>query len=143
MIDKDELDLIYEIERECNTLSRDIIIRLCKRAIKEMNKQDAYLAGSTDDYHSSFSFFDILSIELQEKCYDEINPFLGDYVHSTLYSEYEKLPAIEKFVIDHSDFADHLECDLQAIKSNIYEVFRAMLNKHYTTRKIQTFLSRI
>ena len=142
MNDKDELDIIYEIERECNILSKDIFTRLCKRAIKEMNKLDPYLAGSTDDYPLSFSFFDILSVELQEKYYEEINPFLSDYVHSTLYREYEKLPTIERFVIDHSEFADHLECDLQAIKNNIYEVFREMLNKHYSTRRIQAFISK-
>lgn len=69
------IDFIFEFERDCNDLSRDIVSRLCKRAIKKMNKLESTLAGSTDDYPSSLSFFDILSVELQTKYYDEINTF--------------------------------------------------------------------
>ena len=83
-MEKDYMDFIYEIENDCNTLSRDIISRLCKRAIKQMNKINSYNAGSTDDYPSSFTFFDILSIELQSKSYEEINTFLSDVVHNSL-----------------------------------------------------------
>jgi len=138
-MDNDYIDFVYNLERECDMLSSDIVSRLCKRAIKKMNKQDSYLAGSTNDYPSSFTFFDILSVELQSKSFEEINPFLRDFVEDTLNSEYEKLPSLERFVLDHSEFAEHLECDIEAIHRKIYNSFHEMLNKHWETKKIQSF----
>lgn len=142
-MDEDKaLDFVYEIERDCDKLSKDIIVRLCKRAIKEMNKQPATLAGSTDDYPARFTFFDILSIELQSKTYAEINPFLEQFVENTLDSEYDKLSPIEQFVLDHSECAGNCECDYQAVKRKIYGAFHEMLNEHWTIAKIQNFLLR-
>lgn len=139
---KDYMDFVYEIERDCEALSPDIISRLCKRAIKKMNKVNSYLAGSTDDYPSSFTFFDILSIELQSKCYEEINHYLRDFVDNTLDDEYDKLPPLERFVLDHSECAANLDCDIEAVQTKIYETFHEMLNKHWTTKKIQKFEER-
>ncbi len=138
----DYIGFVYEFERDCEELSKDIISRLCKRAIKRMNQLDSYLAGSTDDYPASFSFFDILSIELQSKSYDEINPHLQSFVESTLDDEYDMLPPLESFVLDHSECAEHAECDFEAVKRKIYCVFNDMLNKHWETKKIQDFESR-
>lgn len=141
-MENDYIDYIYAIERECDQLSRDIVTRLCKRAIKKMNKVDSYLAGSTDDYPSTFTFFDILSIELQIKSYEEINPFLRDFVEGTLDDEYNNLPPLEMFVLDHSECAEHLECDIDAVQNKIYSTFHEMLNKHWGTKKIQRFEER-
>lgn len=142
MKDKDYFDFISELESDCDLLSQDIISRLCKRAIKVMNEQEANLASSTDDYPSSFSFFDILSIELQSKCYEEISPYLRDFVETTLDNEYEKLPALERFVLDHCAHNERLECDSQAIEKKIYDAFHEMLNEHYMINKIQDFVGR-
>lgn len=138
----DYIDYIYAFERECDQLSRDIVTRLCKRAIKKMNKVDSYLAGSTDDYPSTFSFFDILSIELQTKSYEEINPHLRNFIEGTLEDEYNNLPPLEMFVLDHSECAEHLECDIDAVQNKIYSTFHKMLNKHWETKKIQRFEER-
>ena len=86
------IGFIYEIEKDCDRLSQDIISRLCKRAIRKLNKFDSCLAGKTDDYPSSFKFCDVLSVELQSCCYEEINPFLRDFIDDTLYNEYNELP---------------------------------------------------
>lgn len=141
-MEKDYMDFVYEIERDCDELSRDIVSRLCKRAIKQMNKVNSYLAGSTDDYPTSFTFFDILSIELQTKCYDEINPFLQDFVENTLDKEYDNLPPLERFILDHSKCAENLGCDIEAVQTKIYEIFHEMLNEHWKTKKIQKFEER-
>lgn len=142
MCKEDYIDFITGLEGDCDYYAQDIISRLCKRAIKVMNKQDAYLAGSTDYYPPTFTFYDILSIELQEKCYEEINPYLQDFVETSLDNEYEKLPALERFVLDHCVHDEHLKCDTRAIEGKIYDSFHAMLNEHYETRKIQDYLIR-
>lgn len=138
-MENDYIDFIYDIERECETLSKDIVSRLCKRAIKNMNKLNSCLAGSTDDYPSSFTFFDVLSIELQSKSYEEINPFLHDYVEDTLDNEYKNLPPLERFVLDHSECAENLECNVEAVHGKIYNAFHELLNEHWKTKKIQKF----
>lgn len=146
MTDK-AIDFIYEIEQECEALSKDIIVRLCKRAIKKMNKREAKssvrFAALTDDYPLEFSFFDILSIELQSNSCDDINPFLLDFVEDTIDNEYDKLPHTERFILDHSECTERMECDIQAVHCKIYNVFHDMLNQHWTTRKIQNFESKL
>lgn len=138
-MENDYIEFIYEFEQECERMSKDIISRLCKRVIKNMNKLDSYLAASSHDYPTSFSFFDILSIELQSKSYEEINPSLRDCVEGFLDNEYEKLPVIERFILDHSECAVHLECDIEAVQNKIYTAFNEMLNAHWETKKIQNF----
>lgn len=138
-MEKSHIDYIFEIERDCDALSRDIISRLCKRAINKMNKLHPTLAGSTDDYPSSFSFFDILSIELQTKSYNEINPHLQDFVEGTLDNEFDNLPLLERFVLEHSECSEHLECDIDAVHNKIYKSFHELLNEHWTRKKIQQF----
>lgn len=143
MSEQDYIDFITRLESDCDFYSQDIISRLCKRAIKVMNKLDSNLACSNDDYPLTFSFYDILSIEIQERCYNEINPFLEDFIETTLDDEYEKLPALERFVLDHCAHDKQLEYDSQAIEKKIFDAFHEMLNEHYETRKIQDYLIRL
>ena len=138
-MEKSYIDFIYEFERDCNDLSCDTVSRLCKRAIKKMNKLEPTLAGSSDDYPSSFSFFDILSVELQSKYYDEINPCLQNYVEGILVDEFDNLPLLERFVLEHSECAVNLECDIEAVHVKIFHAFYEMLNAQWLCKKIQRF----
>ena len=136
------IGFIYEIEKDCDRLSQDIISRLCKRAIRKLNKLDSCLAGKTDDYPSSFKFCDVLSVELQSCCYEEINPFLRDFIDDTLYNEYNELPQVDRFIVDHSVCAENYECDYDAVLGNIDSTFHKMLDEHYYTKKIQHFVEK-
>jgi hypothetical protein len=108
-----------------------------------MNQQEATLAGSTDDYPNNFTFYDILSIELQDRSYNQINPFLEDFIVSTLENEYDKVKGIEKLVLEYSECSEDSECDIEKVKRNIYEQFHSMLNEHYTIKKIQNYIERL
>lgn len=132
-------DFINGIERDCEEMSRKILEQLCKRAIKKMNKLESYLAGSTDDYPSGFTFFDILSLELETRTYDEINPYLQDYVEDTLFQEYEDLPRMERFIIDHSESWAMIDSDYDAIKKKIYESFNNLRMQHLSLKKIENY----
>lgn len=136
-------DFAYEVKDECEGLSKEIISRLCKRAIKGMNTLDSNLAGSSDDFPSNFTFFDVLAFERYSKDYDEIKPFLGDFVKNTLMEEYNKLPRIERFVLDYSELNDQFECDPDALANKILATFNRMLEDHYETRKIQRFVDKL
>lgn len=142
-MERECIDFIYEIERDCVALSREIIDRICKRAIRRMNKEEkespVRWASMTDDFPESFSFFDVLSVEIQYNYYDEINPHLRDYIENVLEDEYEKTSAIEQFVLDHSECAEHFECDYEAVQRKLFDAFHDMLNAHWQTKKIQEF----
>jgi hypothetical protein len=130
---------INGIERECEEMSKSILEQLCKRAIKKMNKLDSYLAGSTDDYPKNFTFFDILSIELETRTYNEINPHLQDYVEDTLLQEYDDLPRMERFILDHSESWALIDSDDDAIKKKIFESFNYIRIQHLSLKKIENY----
>lgn len=143
MDDKKYIDFILGFERECNSLSEDIITRLCKRVIKQLNKKLPDPIGLTDDYPASFNFYDILSIEIQSAYYEEINPYLRNCIEDSLEVEYEKLPDIERFIVDHSECSENLECDHEAIEMKIFNTFHELLNVHYNTKKIQDYIAKL
>ena len=143
MTENRDFDFICQFESECQSYANDIILRICKKAIRVMNQQEATLAGSTDDYPNNFTFYDILSIELQDRSYNEINPFLEDFIVSTLENEYDKVKGIEKLVLEYSECTENSECDINKVKRNIYEQFHTMLNEHYSIKKIQNYIERL
>ena len=140
---KEYLDFILKIEKECNNLSEDIITRLCKRAIKRLNNKIPNGIGLSCDYPASFNTFDILSIEIQSHYYDEINPLLRDCIEDNLEIEYEKLPDIERLIVDYSECSEHLVIDHEAIEMKIFNTFHEILNVHYNTKKIQDYIAKL
>ena len=81
--------LIQEVQDQCEYFAKGIINSLCKRAIRKINSWNIHIG--TDDYPSSFNFFNILSIEYQSKCYDEISPCLEDAIEGVLAVSYTHL----------------------------------------------------
>ena len=137
-----EKEFITQLENKCHTMAAYIITRLCKRAMREMNQLEATLAGSTDDYPSSFKFIDILSIELQDRIEEEINPFLEDYVWTTLEEEHQKLSSEETFILEQAYLDYQYEVDYSEITRQIRSRFYELLNEHYELKKIQKFIER-
>lgn len=134
---EDKNELIKEIQEQCEYFARDIITRLCKRAIRKMNSWDANIG--TDDYPASFNFFDVLSIECQSKCYDEIRPYLQDAVEGALDNEYESLSPQERFFIDYIQCYYDNGYNSESIHQLIYNRFNELLNEHWQTKKISNF----
>ena len=130
-------DSFEDIQDQCEDFAKDIITRICKRAIRKMNSWDVRIG--TDDYPSSFKFFDILSVERQSKSYDEISPFLKDAVEGVLDAEYEGLTPQERFFVDNSMGYYEREYDLTPIHMAIDKRFNELLNEHYQTKKISNF----
>ena len=129
--------LIQEVQDQCEYFAKGIINRLCKRAIRKINSWNIHIG--TDDYPSSFNFFDILSIEYQSKCYDEISPCLEDAREGVLDNEYEKLLPQERFFVDYSQCYYDNGFDSESIKRKIYDRFYEILNEHWESKKIANF----
>ena len=129
--------LIQEVQDQCEYFAKGIINSLCKRAIRKINSWNIHIG--TDDYPSSFNFFNILSIEYQSKCYDEISPCLEDAIEGVLDNEYEKLLPQERFFVDYSQCYYDNEFDSESIKRKIYDRFYEILNEHWESKKIANF----
>lgn len=139
-MDKD-IDLILEFERECMDLAQPIIDRLCKRAVHTMNKKAANYFDC-GDYPATFSFIDILSIKMQENSLDEINPYLEDYIDSTLQIEFEKLTRLERLPIAYCDCSKDMQSRYDGRQPKIYNTFRKLLDEHYYLKKIQNYVDK-
>lgn len=143
----DDYKFICKFENKCQQISEGIIGKICKRVIKRLNKEMKDIpnvAGTTDDYPNNFNFCDILSVELQNKSYDETNPtgFLEDYIGNVLMDEYSKLSTIERFVLDYSECSEFNECDFEKSFANVRSKFYEMIDNHYYISKIQKFTNR-
>lgn len=133
---------LREIINECDEMSKDIIRGICQRAIRTFNKQERewMLSIFVDDYPANFTFFDKLSIELQTKTYDEISPYLEDYVYITLEDEYNNLSRKDRFIVDHSDYFDSNSSE---VMKKIYSEFNKLYNDHISLKKIENYLERL
>ena len=40
-------------------------------------------------------------------------------------------------MLDHSECAEHLECDYEAVQQKLFDAFHDKLNEHWQTKKIQ------
>lgn len=134
--------LVQEIQSGCREFSDEIITKICKRAIKTINSWGPNIIDFGEDYPTKFTVFDVLSIELQSKCYEDLNPFIRDAVDGALENQYDSLSPLESFILDYSECFDHNGFDKEAIQSKIHEKFNELLNEHYQLRKIQDFEER-
>lgn len=131
---------INDINLECEKMSKDILKKLCLRAIKSMNQSEAILAASTDEYPKDFKFFDILCVELETKTYDEISPFLHEYVERCLTDEYDLLPMMERFILDHSECWALMDHDDSVIKEKLFNAFNEERFAHLNLKKIENYM---
>jgi hypothetical protein len=74
---------------------------------------------------------------LETRTYEEINPFLQDYVEGVVISEYENLPKQERFIVDHSDYFEENTND---VENKIIRQFNAFRIEHVNTKKIENYL---
>lgn len=137
-----ENEYITQLEDRCHSMAEHIITRLCKKAMRGMNQLEATLVSSTDGYPKNFKFIDILSIELQNKIEEEINPSLEDYIRTTLEEEQNNLSAEERFVLEQAYLDYNYEVDDAEITRQIRSRFYELVNEHYELKKIQNFIER-
>lgn len=136
-----EIEINTTLDDKVISMAENIVTRLCKRAMRTMNEVGKDIVLTTDEYPKSFTFIDRLSIELQDRTYDEIDPIaLEDYVMSTLDDEWKHLPAKETVVLRQA-YPD-LDDDDDEITRQIRDCFHKMLDEHYELKKIQNFIDK-
>ncbi len=140
-------DFILDVEETFTEFSNEIIDKVCKRAIKRMNKEmDNFVLS--DDFPVNFTFFDGLSILYCSRSFDEMgypNDMLEDYITAKLECEIDRLPRIEKLALYYSS------CYESFVNHNYYNDascraesrFKELLDEHTSLVKIQKFLDKL
>ncbi len=150
-------------EKKCEPFADDIIDKVCKRAIRRMNKEmkvDTHIKCSkfvnyikffSDDFigyefPNTLTFFDSLSILYQSYSLDEMGiPYglLEDYILYTLRNEIDSLSEIEKLVFSYGYYLVDSEGEFDFYEA-VYKAkthFIEILNNHTSLVKIEKFLS--
>ena len=131
---------INDINLECEKMSKDILKKLCLDAIKSMNQSEAAFAISSNEYPKDFKFFDILCVELETRTYDEISPYLHEFVERCLKDEYDMLPMMERFILDHSECWALMDHDDSVIKEKLFNAFNEERFAHLNLKKIENYM---
>lgn len=83
------IDLVYEIEEQCEYFAKDIRARICNNIIEGLNKCSG-LEG--DDYDAlGMTYFDKLAIKYQSCSLEEIGDGFDDIINEMIDIEYDNL----------------------------------------------------
>ena len=126
------------ILKDCDTLSENVLRRICDRAIVELNQfeQKSGIAFFSDDYSQDLTFFDKLSLQVIGRAltYNEVYPGLEDYIFSVLEDVYAKITAEEAFFLRYSEYYEEKD-DFLKVRSMFYQ----MLDEHYATEEMEPY----
>lgn len=132
------IDLVYEIEEQCEYFAKDIRARICNDIIASLNKSTG-IEG--DDYDAlGMTYFDKLSIKYQSRSFEEMGNGFDDIINGMIDVEYDNLSPIERHIMDYSCCSTRMECDIEASKSKIMADLCKMIDEHYYTEVVQKYV---
>ena len=132
------IDLVYEIEEQCEYFAKDIRTRICNNIIASLNKSTG-IEG--DDYDAlGMTYFDKVAINYQSCSLEEISDGFEDILNEMIDVEYDNLSPIERHIMDYSCCSTRMECDIEASKSKIMADLCKMIDEHYYTEVVQKYV---
>jgi hypothetical protein len=132
------IDLVYEIEEQCEYFAKDIRARICNDIIASLNKSTG-IEG--DDYDAlGMTYFDKLAIKYQSRSFEEMGNGFDDIINGMIDVEYDNLSPIERHIMDYSCCSTRMECDIEASKSKIMADLCKMIDEHYYTEVVQKYV---
>lgn len=132
------IDLVYEIEEQCEYFAKDIRARICNDIIASLNKSTG-IEG--DDYDAlGMTYFDKLAIKYQSSSFEEMGNGFDDIINGMIDVEYDNLSPIERHIMDYSCCSTRMECDIEASKSKIMADLCKMIDEHYYTEVVQKYV---
>lgn len=132
------IDLVYEIEGQCEYFAKDIRARICNDVIASLNKSTG-IEG--DDYDAlGMTYFDKVAIKYQSCSLEEISDGFEDILNNMIDVEYDNLSPIERHIMDYSCCSSRMECDIEASKSKIMADLCKMIDEHYYTEVVQKYV---
>ena len=132
------IDLVYEIEGQCEYFAKDIRARICNDIIASLNKTTG-IEG--DDYDAlGMTYFDKLAIKYQSCSFEEMGNGFDDIINGMIDVEYDNLSPIERHIMDYSCCSTRMECDIEASKNKIMADLCKMIDEHYYTEVVQKYV---
>ena len=132
------IDLVYEIEEQCEYFAKDIRARICNNIIASLDKCTG-LEG--DDYDVlGMTYFDKVAIKYQSCSLEEIGDSFDDTINGMIDVEYDNLSPIERYIMDYSCCSSRMECDIEASKCKILADLCKIIDEHYYTEVVQIFV---
>ena len=132
------IDLVYEIEGQCEYFAKDIRARICNYIIASLNKSTG-IEG--DDYDAlGVTYFDKVAIKYQSCSLEEISDGFEDILNEMIDVEYDNLSPIERHIMDYSCCSTRMECDIEASKNKIMADLCKMIDEHYYTEVVQKYI---
>ena len=132
------IDLVFEIEEQCEYFAKDIRARICDNIIAALNKCTG-IEG--DDYDAlGMTYFDKVAIKYQSCSLEEMGNGFEDILNEMIDVEYGNLSPIERHIMDYSCCSTRMECDIEASKSKIMADLCKMIDEHYYTEVVQKYV---
>ena len=132
------IDLVYEIEEQCEYFAKDIRTRICNNIIASLNKSTG-IEG--DDYDAlGMTYFDKVAIKYQSCSLEEISDGFEDILNEMIDVEYDNLSPIERHIMDYSCCSTRMECDIEASKNKIMADLCKIIDEHYYTEVVQKYV---
>ena len=132
------IDLVYEIEGQCEYFAKEIRARICNDIIASLNKSTG-IEG--DDYDAlGVTYFDKVAIKYQSCSLEEISDGFEDILNEMIDVEYDNLSPIERHIMDYSCCSTRMECDIEASKNKIMADLCKMIDEHYYTEVVQKYV---
>ena len=141
---------ISAFERECSDTCGDVFTGACQRAIVRMNKEvTPESVGNDGAIGNDFTPFEVLSISVCHLGYDyeEINPYLPNYISDILEDECDKFSSSDLLVIEYGEcvyrgnygmYDFHTE-----LLNRMTDTFYGLLEDTYNSDKVQQFCENI
>lgn len=132
------IDLVYEIEEQCEYFAKDIRARICDNIVAALNKCTG-IEG--DDYDAlGMTYFDKVAIKYQSCSLEEISDGFEDILNNLIDVEYDNLSPIERHIMDYSCCSSRMECDIEASKTKIYTELCKLIDEHYYTEQVLKYV---
>ena len=132
------IDLVYEIEEQCEYFAKDIRARICDNIVAALNKCTS-IEG--DDYDAlGMTYFDKVAIKYQSCSLEEISDGFEDILNNLIDVEYDNLSPIERHIMDYSCCSSRMECDIEASKTKIYTELCKLIDEHYYTEQVLKYV---
>lgn len=133
------IDLVFEIEEQCEYFAKDICKKICTNIIDSLNEKMTGVEGDGYD-ELGMSYFDKLSILYQTHSLEETGCGLDDVLYEMIDVEYDNLNPMERHFMDYSCCSERMECDIEASKTKVYTELCKLIDEHYYTEQVLKYV---
>lgn len=139
------MDILYLVQQELQLVSLSIVSRMARSISVALNKDMASYVDEVLAYRK-MNFIDMISIKHQTLPYEQIQIGLKEELELRIEAQINALPPAEWLMFQFRDANLFYEMGRNAvvasIKKDVMDEFGHLLDEHFKTKRMQTFLER-